>query len=383
MTIASKQSPAVAHDRAGVAETAPEPATLIAHARVLIARYLAEPAATIDTMIFWCLHAWAHARFEVSPRLILHGRDRRADHARALRVLAWLTPSPRVIVRTTSLHVLDLIARERCTLLFDDAAHAILARRDMRALIAAGARAEAAFLVRRSKAGATFRDCAAPLAISTAEPPPPDVLGHAIVVPMAPALVDDGQARPSIGAPPAEALALSAAFERFAERLANQALDTGQFPLFLSATARETWAPLFALARAVGGEAPATIRAAASQFATAEHLEPPTSPLALLRDVRRVVGVDNQPVSSLFLIEMLTRDADSPWVACDWGNKLTARGLAQRLARFALKPQVIFPPHAAAFRGYKAQALLGAFARYLDDPVAAAFLRSEPRNANA
>lgn len=355
-----------------------EPAAIIDRARALVARYLAEPPAAIDTLVFWCLHAWTHARFDVSPRLILHGRDPRADHARALRILRWLAPNPRLIVRTTSLHVLDLLAHESATLLFDDAAHAILGRRDMRVLIAAGARRDGMFLVRRAKSGAVpFRPCGAPLALATAQAPPSDVLAHAIVVPMMPALIDDGHARPSIGEPPAEALALSAAFQAFAERLANQELVATNLPSFLSAAARETWAPLFALARAVGGNAEAAIRAAASQFAVPDHLEPPTSPLALLRDIRRLVGVDGQPVSSTLLVEQLTRDPDSPWVACDWGNKLTPRGLAQRLARFDLRPHVIFPPNAAAFRGYKAEALMNAFARYLDDPVASALLRRE------
>jgi len=351
----------------------PEPVELIARARALIARHLAEPPAAIDTLIFWCLHAWGHARFEVSPRLVLHGRDPRADHARALRLLRWLAPNPRLIVRTTSLHVLDLLAEAPCTLLFDDAADAILARRDMRALIAAGARRDGCFLVRRAKGAGPFRPCAAPLALATHRTPPADVLAHAIVLAMTPALIDDGAPRPAIGEPPEEAPALRAAFQAFAERLANN------LPSFLSASARETWAPLFALARVVGGGAEGAMRAAASQFAAPEHLEPPTSPLALLRDIRQAVGIDDQPASSKLLVEQLTRDPDSPWVACDWGARLTPRGLAQRLARFDLKPQVIFPPNAPAFRGYKAQALLNAFARYLDDPVAAALLREQGR----
>jgi hypothetical protein len=266
-------------------------------------------------------------------------------------------------------------------LLFDDAAHAILARRDMRALIAAGARCDGHFLVRRAKGGAPFRPCAAPLALATARAPPEDVLAHAIVVPMAPALIDDGRMRPVIGEPPAEALALRDAFQAFAERLANQELVAGDLPSFLSAAARETWAPLFALARAVGAEAETAIRAAASQFATPDHLEPPTSALALLRDIRRLVGIDDQPVSSLGLVDELTRHPDSPWVACDWGAKLTPRGLAQRLARFDLKPQVIHPVNGPSFRGYKAEALVNAFARYLDDPVAIALLQSEAGRA--
>jgi hypothetical protein len=300
-------------------------------------------------------------------------------------VLSWLTPNPRLISRTTSYHVLELLAHEHPTLLFDDAANAILGRRDLRALIAAGAHRDAMFLVRRASSKKTpFRACAAPLALATSRVPPDDVLAHAIVVPMAPALIDDGVERPPIGQPPSEAGALRVEFQALTDRLANHHLaPAAPLPPFLSASARETWAPLFAFAQTMGAEADAAIRAAASQYASPEHLEPPTSPLALLRDIRRLVGIDDQPVSSTALVEQLTHDPDSPWIACDWGARLTPRGLAQRLARFDLKPHVIFPANAPAFRGYKAEALLIAFARYLDDPVAIALLRREKGRANA
>lgn len=366
--------PALEWASSGGAAAAPEGFEFLDQARSLIARYLADSPAAIDVIIFWSLHAWAHARFAVSPRLVFHGRDVRADHARALRVVQWLAPRPRLIVRTSSAQVFNLLAHERATLLFDDSAGAILSRRDMRTFIAAGARRDGLFLNRRTKGGAgSFLSCAAPLALATSRSPPDDVLTHAIVVPMAPAIGDNGRA--VLDQTPDEVVALRAAFQAFAERLANQQLIAPAPPSFLAATAQETWAPLFALAHVVGGDAPAAMLAAASQFGSVEHLEPPTSPLSLLRDVRRVAGIDDQPLPSKFLVEQLTRDPDSPWVACDWGAKITPRGIAQRLARFDLKPQVIYPPNAMPFRGYKAEALHVAFARYLNDPVALAFLR--------
>lgn len=369
------RQPAERHTSA--AETPPEPWPLILRARALVARHIAAAPAAIDVLIFWCLHTHAHPTFDVSPRLILHGRDARADHARALRVLSWLTPNPRLIARATSYAVLDLLAHERATLLFDDAANAILARRDLRALIAAGARRDGMFLGSRTAAKQSpLRPCAAPLALATNRAPPDDILAHAIVVPLTPALARDDAERAAIADPPEEACTLRTEFQALTGRLANKQLaPAAPLPTFLSAAARETWAPLFAFAQAMGTEAEAAMRAAASQFASPEHLEPPTSPRALLRDIRRLVGVDEQPVSSTALVEELTRDPDSPWVACDWGTRLTPRGVAQRLAHFDIKPQVIFPANAPAFRGYKAEALLTAFARYLDDPVALGVLR--------
>ena len=358
----------------------PQPPTLLTRARAFLAHHLAEPPALLDTLILWSLHTHAHARFDVSPRLILHGRDPRADHARALRVLRWLTPSPRLVARATAATVLDLIAQESPTLLLDDAANAILARRDMRALIAAGAHADGALLTKRkNKDDGAVRSCAAPLAIATAVSPPDEMLTHAIVLPMSPALEREGRARDPIADPPAEALALRAEFESVAARLAaTNATPAVTLPPFLDAAARETWTPLFTFAHELGPEAEAAARAAASQFASPEHLEPPTSARALLRDIRRIVGIDDAHPSSTQLVEALTREPDSPWNACDWGAKLTPRGVAQRLARFDVRPTVIYPRNAPAYRGYKAEALLVAFARYLADPVARALLRREP-----
>lgn len=354
--------------------------TLLTRARSFLAYHLAEPPALLDTLILWSLHTHAHARFDVSPRLVLHGRDPRADHARALRVLRWLTPSPRLVARATASTVLDLIAHESPTLLLDDVANAMLARRDMRALIAAGARADGALLSkRRTKKDGAVRSCAAPLAMATAVSPPEEVLAHAIVLPMSPALEREGRAREPIADPPAEALALRTEFESVAARL--QTTNTARhiaLPPFLDAAARETWAPLFAFAHELGPEAEAAARAAASQFANPEHLEPPTSARALLRDIRRITGIDEAHPSSTHLVDALTKDLDSPWHACDFGAKLTPRGLAQRLARFDVRPTVIYPRNAPAYRGYKADALLVAFARYLADPVARAVLRREP-----
>ncbi|MBP6013803.1 MAG: DUF3631 domain-containing protein [Alphaproteobacteria bacterium] len=358
----------------------PEPWPFIARARAFFERYLTEPPAAIDTLIFWCLHAWAHAETAVSPRLILHGLDPRADHARALRLLSWFVPNPRLIARTTSYSVLDLLANERPTLLFDDTANAILARRDLRALIAAGAHRDGAFLGRRAPGKTTpFRPCAAPLAIATALPPPPSILAHAIVLPMAPAVLagQGGPPRLALAEPPDEAKELRAGFEALASHRAPTNHPPATLPVFLSAAARETWAPLFAFAQAIGPDAEAAMRAASSQFASPDHLEPPTSALALLRDIRLTIGIDEQPVPSKHLVEELTRNPDGPWISSERGAPLTPRGIAQRLAKFGLKPQVIHMEEAPSFRGYKAEPLHLAFARYLDDPVARGVLLSE------
>jgi hypothetical protein len=272
--------------------------------------------------------------------------------------------------------VLDLLAHEQATLLLDDAANATLARRDMRALIAAGAHADGALLGKRTrKKDGAVRRCAAPLALSTAASPPEEVLAHAIVLPMTPALEREGRAREPVADLPAEAIALRGDIEAFGAKLkvanTNPALA---LPAFLGPGTAETWTPLFVCAQALGEDAVAAARAAASQFANPEHLEPPTSARALLRDIRRIAGIDATPLPSAHIVEALTRDPDSPWNASDYGAKLTPRTVARRLARFDVRPAVLHRPNGSTFRGYKAEALLTAYARYLNDPVARALL---------
>lgn len=365
---------------------APDPApdaplSLLTRARTFLARYLAEPAPALDTLILWALHTHAYARFAVSPRLILHGRDATADHARALRLLRWLTPSPRLFARACAANVVELIAHESPTLLLDDAANAVLGRRDMRALIAAGAHADGALLGRRTrKKDSAVRRCAAPLALATAAAPPDEVLAHAIVITMAPALgAGEGRARLTLAEPPAEALALRAEFEALGAEIARaNANEAVAFPAFLAPAATENWRPLFVCAHALGPGTEAAARAAASQFASPEHLEPPTSARALLRDIRRVVGIDEKHVRTSDLIYALTREDDSPWNACDFGAPLTPRAVAKRLARFDIRPCLINPHAGPPYRGYRARALLTAYARYLGDPAARALLAREP-----
>lgn len=90
-----------------------------------------------------------------------------------------------------------------------------------------------------------------------------------------------------------------------------------------------------------------------------------------------MAGIDDTHASSIALVEALTRDPEISWNTCDYGAKLTPRGLAKRLARFDVRPCVIYPQNAPCYRGYKADALLAAYARYLSDPVARALMDGE------
>lgn len=349
---------------------------MFAAARELLARYLAEPRAVIDAIVLWCLHAWrVHAEGDqstgVSPRLILQATDARADHARALRLIAWLTPAPRIVSRAVAMHLLPAIEDERPTLLFDDVAGGILFRREMRALIAAGATRDNTFLVgAHGRRRSPWLECFAPAAVATAFRVPQDMRARAIVASMSPAPAGEARAQLDPGNPPDEVCALRAQMQAFAAEMSDKNDPSAAMPRGLGAQARENWRPLFAAANAIGAKALQCAIDAALGLADAEPA--PASNLALLRDIRELAPVDaGTRIPTAQLIEKLCADPERPWASARrGGRKLDARDLAERLDGFGVKPRLIRMPGDEIARGYHGEELLEAFARYLNDPTA-------------
>lgn len=353
---------------------APEPvdgATLFERLCAFLTATLAEPQTTIDTIALWCLAAWAHEAFDVSPRLILHANDPRAAHARALRLAAWLTPAPLVVSRTIATHLLPVIAADKPTLLLDDVGGTMLGYIDMRALIAAGALRDGAFLGARTRQNPSgWSPCFAPTAIATTARLPADVQVRAIVVPMSPPANDSPHEALALSDPPQEVLRLRADMQRWGKDACaalappDAILRTKQDP-----ATRDNWYPLNAVAYAIGVDA---VRAAATAMqtlsATARRL---STDLELLDDVRELVGtIDAEArVPTLELLAKLVSDPERAWATAHRGRKLTAKALADRLDRFGLKPVVMRCAGGFA-RGYRGENLIAAFARYLGDPIA-------------
>jgi Protein of unknown function (DUF3631) len=342
-------------------------------ARALLSRVLDEPAATLDTLTLWCLHCWVMNEggsnlLDLSPRLVFQANDARADHSRALRIAAWLTPSPLVVSRTIAAHLLPLIKSERPTLLLDDVGGGLLYRRDMRSLIAAGALRDGTFLgacTRRNPSGRL--SCFAPAAIATTSVLPEDLRLRSIVVPMAP--VSSAAIGPRLGVsePPQEALRLRAQFQEFASDFVRAAPRANLAePNSLDTAARETWAPLFTLAKHIGTDAAERALAAASTLTDA--VPAPASNLALLSDIRDKVDAAEARIPTVELIDRLSADPERAWATVRRGRKIDARELAERLANFGLRPVSLKMADDVVVRGYRGEHLRLAFARHLNDP---------------
>ncbi len=342
---------------------------IFARARAVLARHLAEPSTTLDALVLWSLQAWCvrsgrRAPFDVSPRLVLAANDARADHARALRLLGWLTPTPLIVSRTVAAHLVHALEAERPTLLIDDVAGGMLYRRDMRTLIAAGAARDGLFLGAPTKRNPTGRAaCFAPAAIATTSVLPDDVRVRAIVVPMAPAPL--GRARPPLGVVPDEILELRGQMQAFAAQTTIElSAADALMPRPFGTAARENWAPLIAIAQAIGARCASRAVAAAEALQLGEPA--PASNLALLADIRALAPPGERAgVTTVQLIERLTADAERPWASIRRGRKLDARELAERLRAFGIRPATLRLAEDNFARGYRAADLSDAFDRYL------------------
>ncbi len=343
-----------------------DPLTLFGEVCTLLGSQLAEPTAAVETMALWCLHAWCMRNqttlFDMSPRLILHGIDARADHTRALRLIAWLTPSPLILSRAIASQVLPVLAGERPTLLIDDITGGTLYRRDMRTLMTAGAYRDATFLTARTRRNESGRStCFAPAAVATTSVLPEDLRLRSVVVRMAPA--PSGQTRPSIGLidPPPHVLILRAKMQAAALALAGKMRGAGA-----AASTGENWHPLLMLARNIGEGVGRRAAEAAALFTAAAP--PPASNLALLRDIRDLCSVDERVrIGSTDMLAKLTADPERPWATAFRGRPLSPRHLAERLANFGIRPGLVRKLDGAVARGYRGEALIDAFSRYLVD----------------
>ncbi|NOT41485.1 MAG: DUF3631 domain-containing protein [Alphaproteobacteria bacterium] len=347
-----------------------DPLTLFGEVCSLLSSQLAEPPAAVETMALWCLHAWCMrgqtALFDMSPRLVLQGVDARADHARTLRLVAWLTPSPLILSRAIASQVLPIIAAERPTLLIDDITGGTLYRRDMRTLMTAGAYRDGMFLTARTRRNECSRSsCFAPAAVATTSVLPEDLRLRSVVVRMAPAPA--GQARPSIGLidPSPHVFTLRARMQAAALALGEKMRDAAG-----AANTNESWHPLLTLARNIGEGVGRRAAEAAALFTAAAP--PPASNLALLRDIRDLCTVDERVrIGSSDMLAKLTADPERPWATAFRGKPLNSRTLAERLASFGIRPGVVRKPDGAVARGYRGEALIDAFSRYLTDVIPA------------
>jgi hypothetical protein len=140
--------------------------------------------------------------------------------------------------------------------------------------------------------------------------------------------------------------------------------DIPELPAGIVDRHADVWESLFAIAKAAGGDWPERTSKAATAHVKAASATPASLGVRLLGDLRTIFqGHDH--LSTDDIIDRLCGLDESPWADLR-GKPINARGLSQRLRPYQVKPKPIrFGPSSQVARGYAAEDLHDAWARYL------------------
>jgi hypothetical protein len=310
--------------------------------------------------------------WESTPRLAFLSPEPGSGKTRALEVTELLVPRPVEAVNVTPAYLFRKVGSEdgRPTILFDeiDTVFGPKAKdnEEIRGLLNAGHRrgAVAGRCVVRGKLVETEEIpayCAVALAGLGALPD--TILTRSVIIQMrrrAPGeLVEPFRRR--LHAPQGEALR---------DRLADWAADAEpaltdawpDMPDGIVDRDADVWEALLAVADAAGGSWPEQARVAAVALVARSKGDTPSLGVKLLHDLRAVFA-DQEQLPTERILDGLHRLDESPWGDLK-GKALDARGLAQRLKPYEIKPTTIRFSDATP-KGYRRSDFVDAWSRYL------------------
>lgn len=166
-------------------------------------------------------------------------------------------------------------------------------------------------------------------------------------------------------------------FERLASHLARFAVDHAQqirlarphLPEKLSDRAQDNWEPLLAIAACAGEVWLQHATAAALKLSAASESSASASN-DLLGDIQEVF--DSHPrakISTVELLDRLTKDEEKAWATYNRGRPITPRQLAKHLEVYGIKPKTVRMPDGHTPKGYEVTQFDDAFKRYLRRPA--------------
>ncbi|WP_090608739.1 DUF3631 domain-containing protein [Mycobacterium lentiflavum] len=358
------------------AEDNPDGAQLIEDVRAFLARFVAYPSDhALAAHTLWIAHTWLMDCWESTPRIAFLSPEPGSGKSRALEVTEPLVPRPVHAVNTTSAYLFRKVsdADGLPTILYDeiDTVFGPKAKEneDIRGMLNAGHRkgAMAGRCVVRGKLVETEElpaYCA--VALAGLDDLPDTLMSRSVLIRMRRRSPSEHVEpwRHRINAPQGEQIHRRLA--AWANSVRQQAEETWpHMPAGVEDRDADVWEPLLAVAELAGGHWPQTARVAAVTLVTDSKATPPSIGVQLLRDLRTVFdkrGVDRLPTESV--ITDLKEMEESPWAVIRRGEPLDARGLANRLKKYGISPD-LQRMDGQVLRGYTRGQLSDAWARYL------------------
>jgi Protein of unknown function (DUF3631) len=346
-------------------------APLLAELHAALCRYVVFPSAeAADAVCLWVAATHAQPAWEHAPRLAVVSPLKRCGKSRLVDIVAETSHAPLITVNATIAAVVRAIGGDPPTLLVDEADTLWGSRKqadnneDLRGLLNAGHQRNRPMLRWDITTKTLDRlDTFAMAMLASIGDLPDTIMDRAVVVRMRRRGPGEQVApyRPRRDAPALHALR---------ERLTAWArghlgeLEHTAPVMPLEDRAADTWEPLIATADLAGGEWPQRARTAAVALAAdaAEQDQDSSLGLRMLVDLRTVFADEDQ-LDSKTALDRLCRLEESPWDDLR-GKRLDARGLANLLRPYGIKPKVIRFGEATP-RGYERADFADAWRRYL------------------
>ncbi|TPE53223.1 DUF3631 domain-containing protein [Amaricoccus solimangrovi] len=343
-------------------------AALMEVLRATFLRFCVLPEHSAPLMAAWVLHAWAHDAADISPVLAITSPEKRCGKTTAVSVVSALAPramhavniSASVLFRVIEKYTPTVLIDEGDTFLGDDQ------KSDMRGMLNGGHNRLSAYVWRSVGDDHEPRRFTvwAPKVIAMIGSLPDTLEDRSLVVRLR--RERDGESIERFRADRVnDFLPLRQRAARWAKdnvlslRCADPAV-----PLSLNDRAQDNARAICAIADAVGGHWPETIRRAlVGMHRIVEADEPQSAGVLLLRDVAEIFATRRgERIGSTDLLNALVALEESPWGEWRGGRPISTRGIAK-----LLKPYGISPAQDRLGSFYRPSDFADTFNRYLSE----------------
>jgi hypothetical protein len=354
----------------------PDGAELLDDIRAFLARFVVYPSAhALVAHVLWIAHTWLMCCWDSTPRIAFLSPEPGSGKSRALEVTEPLVPRPVHAVNTSPAYLFRKVSDPdgAPTILCDeiDTVFGPKAKdnEDIRGMLNAGHRqgAVAGRCVVRGKIIETEElpaYCA--VALAGLDDLPDTLMSRSIPIRMRRRAPQEPVEpwRHRVNAP--EAQRFAQCLSNWADSVKVRATDMWpQMPPGVEDRNADVWEALIAVADLAGDHWPETARVTAVTLVTASQAGRPSVGVQLLSDIRTVF--DRCRADRLFTESLLTElrgIEEAPWAVIRRGEPLDARGLAQRLRKYDIKPDVQRIDEEVS-RGYTRAQFADAWSRYL------------------
>lgn len=345
-------------------------AALLAELVATIEAYVVLPRTSVLAVAVWILHTHALDAAQISPRLAIISPEKRCGKSTVLKLLGALVRRPLQTTNVTTAVVFRAIEAYQPTLLVDEADTFLRDHDELRGVLNAGHDRQSARVARCVGDDSEPRVFGvwAPVAFAGIGKQHDTLMDRSVVIAMKRRSGSEKVApfrrsqRESLGD-----------LHRKCARWASENLERLRAAMpaavpGLDDRAVDNWEALLAIADAVGGAWPDSIRAAAAALSSAERSGQDDAHgellLADVRDIFTDAAATAIPAKAL-LVRLVGMD-ERPWPEANRGQPLTARQLGVRLGRFGISSRTV-RSGAATARCYVRSDFDDAFSRYLSD----------------